>query len=94
MQHLMPGTRTGRVVAYNAHKGFGFIEDQQTKAMVFVHHSSLVRRDEGRRDLWVGEYVNFVLIPDKEGRMGARCVTGVNGGPLMCQSRSQEIGPK
>jgi cold shock CspA family protein len=88
MQRLLPGVRTGRVLCYASHKGFGFIEDQETEAQVFVHYSSLVRKEEGRRDLWVGEYVNFVVLPDESGRMGARAVRGINGGPLMCESRT------
>lgn len=89
MQSQMPGVRVGRVIFFAPHKGFGFIEDVCTKAQVFVHYSSLVRTDKGRRSLWVGEYVNFVLLPDRVGRIAARSVTGISGGPLMCETRSQ-----
>ena len=89
MQNQMTGLRTGRVTDYFTKKGYGFLEDQQTKAKVFVHNLSLVQSRPGKqiRDLWVGEYVNYILLTDKDGRVGARCVTGINGGPLMCESR-------
>lgn len=92
MQSQMPGVRTGRVTAFSPAKGFGFIEDTKTKALVFVHHSSLapLLSHEGKKNLWVGEYVNFILLPDKDGRIGARRVTGVHGGPLMFETREDD----
>lgn len=91
MQNHLTGIRVGRVASYSSKKGYGFLEDLDTKALVFVHHSSLVKQQPGWRDLWIGEYVNYVLLSDKDGRVGARNVTGINGGPLMCESRTREF---
>jgi cold shock CspA family protein len=91
MQNQLTSVRTGRVLSFSSRNGYGFLEDLETKACVFVHYTSLVRKEEGRRDLWTGEYVCFVVMPDRDGRVGARVVTGIGSGPLMCESRMRDL---
>ncbi|WP_114749528.1 cold-shock protein [Pleomorphovibrio marinus] len=37
-----PSERTGKVSFFNSSKGYGFIEDEQTKDRIFVHATGLV----------------------------------------------------
>lgn len=91
MQTSLSGVRTGRVLSFCSRKGYGFIEERITKSQVFAHYTSLVRRSNGWRKLWKGEYVNFVILPDHAGRPAARNVTGLDGDPLMCEFRDTEF---
>jgi len=77
--------KTGHVKWFNARKGYGFLvcgsED------IFVHHSAL--GSVGYRYLVPGEYVEFILAPvaGKPSASMASDVTGIGGGPLMCEAR-------
>lgn len=84
MQRSLPGIRTGRVEDFNASCGWGFIQDMHLGISVFVHYSSLYKHTPGFRTLWKGEYVNFIVLEDRSGRPAAQVVTGILGGPLMC----------
>ena len=77
----------GRVKWFNAQSGYGFIAD--TNADLFVHHSALKTKDDQFRYLVEGEYVEFSTETMDDGRTTAVSVTGIRGGPLMCETRQQ-----
>ena len=91
MERTLCGIRVGKVTQFNSTRGYGFIEDIETNASVFAHYTSLSRTSQGFRGLWEGEYVEFVVLQDHTGRPSARFVTGIRGGPLMCESRMPAI---
>lgn len=78
-QHL------GRVTCFCPQRGFGFIQDLDDNVDYFVHYSSLAPGQPGFKVLYVGEYVEYQPEETARGH-SARAVTGVRGGPLMCQS--------
>jgi len=78
---------SGRVLSFCSTRGYGFIEDVNSGSTVFVHYTSLARKTPGFRCLWSGEYVDFLTLQDALGRPSARFVTGIKGGPLMCETR-------
>ena len=85
----MEGRRIGWVKFFSVTRGYGFVTDTQTTQDAFVHFSSLQRRSPGWRGLYKGEYVSYT--PQMaEGRLAALDVTGVNGGPLLCEASSVE----
>jgi len=85
----MEDRRIGWVKFFSAPKGYGFLTDVQTNEDAFVHFSSLQRRTPGWRGLYKGEYVSF-RPQVAEGKTAALDVTGVQGGPLMCEANSVE----
>ena len=54
----------GTVKFFNSEKGFGFIS-RQDEDDIFVHFSNIV--GEGRRDLEVGQNVEFEIGPGRKG---------------------------
>ena len=93
-QEEMSRRHTGRVKWFG--KGFGFIVDVYDESQeYFVHHTKLEINPESEkqtriyRKLELGEYVNF-NVREEGDRMSAVCVTGVNEGPLMCESVALE----
>ena len=58
---------------------------------VFVHYSAInCQSDNSFRTLTQGEYISFTLADsNKAGKLQAANVTGVNGGPLLSEQRSQ-----
>ena len=89
-------TQIGRVKWFNTKAGYGFISypDSDGKDVdVFTHHSSIKTSQEQFRYLVQGEYVSFVVETIQEPREDehsttATCITGVNGGMLMCETRN------
>ena len=82
---IMTGTvRLGRTKWMNPDKGFGFIVDLNTGNDIFVHYTALKRETRGWRGLYPNEYVSYVAEESPNGPV-ATCVTGVQGGPLMCE---------
>ena len=83
----------GCVKWFNNKRGYGFVtyNDNSTEHDVFVHHSGIQPINSQYRTLTTGEYVSFVLKPPStEGeREQAIDVTGVNGGPLLCDQYSR-----
>jgi cold shock CspA family protein len=71
---------------FDATKGYGFLLDVETGKDVFVHFSALQCRERGWRGLYKGEYVNYRPSLNADGRSAAAEVTGVAGGPLMCEA--------
>ena len=95
MSTAVEGTRLlGRVKWFNNRAGYGFI----TSAVganggdvdVFAHQSNICTVQEQYRYLIEGEYVSFSIEDGTAGRkQHAANVTGVNGGKLMCETRSE-----
>tara|TARA_B100000963_G_scaffold336328_1_gene331272 strand:- start:270 stop:659 length:390 start_codon:yes stop_codon:yes gene_type:complete len=90
-------TNVGRVKWFNGKRGFGFITDLDDASDVFVHHSGLVTNKDCWKNLMKGEYVEYSLSSDKEvtegssePRVVARNVTGIRGGPLICESNAED----
>lgn len=87
----------GYVKWFNSRYGYGFITatGQETSyGDVFVHHSEINPKDNGEYKYLVqGEYVSFSLVSlNKETskhKYHACNVVGVNGGPLMYETKAQ-----
>lgn len=78
---------------FDASKGYGFLTvmngPDAGKKDVFVHHSALILGSDvpQYRLLYKGEYVQFAIADGSKGPQ-ATAVTGVYGGPLMCEMTS------
>jgi cold shock protein len=80
------GKYIGTCKWFNDKLGFGFITicdgDQKGKD-IFVHHSGIKPLNSNYRTLKKGEYINFNIVNGMNGNQAVD-VTGINGGPLMC----------
>lgn len=69
--------------------GYGFLsvvsDGEETGRDVFVHHTGVRPLNSQYRTLSKGEYVSFDLQKMESGRQAFN-VTGVFGGPLMCDN--------
>ena len=83
----------GRVKWFNAKAGYGFATDLESNKDVFVHHSGLKVSKEQFRYLVEGEYIEM-SVEEKESRLTGTNVTGIKGGKLMCESRTESFGGK
>lgn len=61
---------TGKVKWFNDHKGFGFIQEEQTGKDVFVHHT--VIESQGYRTLTDGETVDYEAESSDKGLKATR----------------------
>jgi len=79
----------GIVKWFNNKTGYGFISYNDED--IFVHHQQLNVQNNQYKYLVQGEYVHFVKKELTEGRhkVMASSVTGINGGPLMCETRQR-----
>jgi cold shock CspA family protein len=85
---LLLGANKGKVVSWNASRGFGFVENDADKKQVFVHQSSIVVENQGFRALTPGQDVEFDVNPaDDRGRVSATNVTSIGGAPLPAGQR-------
>ena len=90
-------TTNGRVKWFNNKAGYGFITVQDCKTNeerdIFVHHSEIRVEQSQYKYLVQGEYVEFVIAPlareTRENDIHATVVRGVNGGKLMCETRTE-----
>eukprot|EP00808_Paulinella_micropora_P023146 g62514.t1 len=57
---------TGKVVSYNAIKGYGFICPEEGGEDVWCHHLNFCK---GTSRLWSGDIVEFDLKPGEKGQM-------------------------
>jgi cold shock CspA family protein len=82
------GTLIGNCKWFNKKLGYGFItayEGEHKGTNIFVHHSCIKPLNSTFRTLRKGEYVHFDVENGKNG-LQAINVTGVLGGPLMCDN--------
>ena len=80
------GTVIGQVKWFNDRLGFGFVtinSGPEVGKDIFVHHSGIKPANSNYKTLRKGEYVNFNIIKGLNG-LQAVDITGINGGPLMC----------
>ncbi len=61
----------GKIIKWNAHKGYGFIRVPQQPDDVFVHISAFPRGSTKPR---IGEQISFEIRKDRDGRMRAENV--------------------
>jgi CspA family cold shock protein len=84
---LPAGEYTGQVKWFNDRLGYGFctvISDGRYKGRdIFAHHSGIRPMSSNYKTLRKGEYINFNVMNGHNG-LQAIDVTGINGGPLMC----------
>ena len=82
---------TGQVKWFNKKAGYGFItvcDTENTGKDIFVHYSSLKVNNTQYRYLVQGEYVEFNLVKldGEKYEFHAVDVSGIKGGPIMCES--------
>ena len=81
----------GIVKWFNNKTGYGFIQSKTNNVTedIFVHHQQLDVKSNQYKYLVQGEYVEFTKKELSEGRHKtmASNVTGIQGGPLMCETR-------
>jgi CspA family cold shock protein len=83
---------TGRVKWFNSKAGYGFItacEGELVDKDIFVHYSSIKSDASHYKYLTQGEYVDFSLTKpaNEKHEFHAVDVTGVKGGPILCETR-------
>lgn len=91
-------TKVGCVKWFNNRAGYGFITltDGDQSNDIFVHHSSIFVEKNQYKYLVQGEYVGFDLEKvdgNEKYTHQAKNVRGVNGGPLMCETRNENSRP-
>lgn len=84
------GEFVGCVKWFSNNIGYGFVtvytEGEMKGRDVFVHHSGVRPLNSNYRTLQKGEYISFDLGASDNGKQAIN-VTGVYGGPLMCDHR-------
>jgi len=93
-----PGAYTGCVKWFQGAVGFGFItvisDGEKKGSDIFVHHSGIKTLNSNYRSLYKGEYVHFDIGKGAKNDRNieyphqAVNVTGILGGPLMCDSQT------
>ena len=86
---------TGQVKWFNNKTGYGFItvnDGEHSGKDIFAHYSAVQVGDSQYKFLVQGEYVEFGLIKPETGdhEFQATSITGIKGGKLMCEIRSQQ----
>jgi len=87
----MTARLTGLVKWFNNKAGYGFLKviDDDAAADVFVHYSNITVDGLDYTYLVQGEYVEFdkAETENEEHKFQAVNLSGIKGGPLMCQTR-------
>lgn len=93
------GNMIGNCKWFNKKLGYGFITvytGDRRGVNIFVHHTGIKPLNSNFRTLRKGEYVHFNIVDGMNG-LQATDVTGVLGGPLMCdniETRRSSIGSR
>ena len=91
-------TIIGRIKWFNNKTGYGFITAKVdgNECDVFVHHSAIQVSTSQYKYLVQGEYVQFKLehLEGSSHDVQATSVSGIDGGPLQCESRRQRVERK
>jgi len=80
------GIYVGQVKWFDNSQGYGFItiiSGSEKGKDIFVHHTGISPANSNYKTLRKGEYINFNIINGLKG-LQAVDITGINGGPLMC----------
>jgi len=76
---------------FQSKSGYGFITLLSDKTVdIFCHHNSILVIEDQYKYLTQGEYVRFKIKESEEGsphKYYADEISGIEGGPLMCESR-------
>lgn len=70
---------SGTVISWRSDRGYGYIEEDGSKAQHYVNFSALVGDGDGFKDLAVGQEVEFDVAHREDGRTRAEKVTGRGG---------------
>lgn len=87
------GRYVGHVKWFNDRLGYGFctvMEGPDKGKDIFVHHSGIKPLNSNYKTLRKGEYINFNMTNGHNG-FQASDVTGIYGGPLMCDMAPTNI---
>jgi len=91
-------SQIGRIKWFNNKKGFGFLSNCETQEDIFIHHTGIQLNEESLnssvnifKTVIEGEYVSYQTKVDNENRTVAKNVTGVFGGPLLCENVNKKI---
>lgn len=83
--------RVGQVKWFNNKAGYGFITitENDVQKDIFTHYSTIQVANSQYKYLIQGEYVEFDLVDstNESHEIQAINVTGINRGPLMCETR-------
>ena len=79
------GMKQASVKWFNSKSGYGFLKDLESGDDVFVHHSGIQTPENVYKTLTTGEYVQYSTSTDDKGKVLVVNVTGIAGGPLLCQ---------
>jgi cold shock CspA family protein len=90
--------QVGRIKWFNNKKGFGFLSNCLTNEDVFIHHTGIKLGEEALnsdvnifKTVIEGEYVSYEKHTDNAGRSVAKNVSGIMGGPLLCENVNKKI---
>jgi CspA family cold shock protein len=89
----------GKVKWFNNKAGYGFItvcDGEHSGKDIFVHFSSIRIENTQYRFLTQGEYVEFALVKsdNEKHEYLAVDITGIKGGPIMCETRRVNMSAK
>jgi len=93
----VPQTHSGRCKWFSNRLGYGFItidtreEGSSIPDDVFIHQTNIHPSSSTFRTLYQGEYLSFALS-STDGSWQAVSVTGINGGPLLCDAQRRRDG--
>lgn len=88
------GDIIGNCKWFNKKLGYGFItvyQGEKKGCNIFVHHSGIRPLNSNFKTLRKGEYVHFNIVDGVNGPQATH-VTGVCGGPLMCDNVEMRRG--
>lgn len=88
----------GMVKWFSNKLGYGFIkivdDSSRRNEDIFVHQTRVTPNVSEYRTLRKGEYVSLEILPDEKRAWQANNVTGINGGPLMCDTYHRVKGSR